>query len=65
MPGVSFAARGSATLSGGTFGPEGGIAATLVTILFLILGTAYFRRAGVHDLPLPLKDILDKLRHLS
>lgn len=54
VPGVDFEASGSAALSGGTFGPEGGIAATLVTLIFLLLGFVYFRRSGVLDLPLPL-----------
>ena len=54
IPGVTFAGAGSVLVSGGTFGPETGIGASISTLLTLGLLLRYFRRQGVRDLPIPL-----------
>lgn len=54
VPGVTYSAAGPVFLSGGAFGPEAGIGATISTALVLILLLVYFRRQGAHDLPIPL-----------
>ena len=54
VPGVSFSQSGPVFVSGGVFGPEAGIGATLSTaVVLLVLGT-HFRRRGVHELPFPM-----------
>jgi membrane protease YdiL (CAAX protease family) len=54
VPGATFSQSGSAILSGGSFGPEAGVGATISTAVVLVLLFAIFRRQGCHDLPLPL-----------
>ena len=54
VPGVAFSPSGPTTVSGGSFGPEAGIGATVSTVLVLALLFVFFRRRGIHDLPLPL-----------
>jgi membrane protease YdiL (CAAX protease family) len=53
VPGVTFVATGSTARSGGAFGPEAGIGATIVTVLALAVLVVHFRRQGVRDLPIP------------
>ena len=53
VPGVTFSASGDALYSGGAFGPEAGIGATIATVFVLILIFNYFHRQGAKDLPLP------------
>jgi membrane protease YdiL (CAAX protease family) len=55
VPGVTFSQLGSTIVSGGSFGPEAGIGATVSTAVVLVLLFAFFRRQGCHDLPLPLR----------
>jgi membrane protease YdiL (CAAX protease family) len=55
VPGATFSQSGSAILSGGSFGPEAGIGATVSTAVVLVLLFVFFRRQGCHDLPLPLR----------
>jgi hypothetical protein len=55
VPGATFSQSGSAILSGGSFGPEAGIGATVSTVVVLVLLFVFFRRQGCHDLPLPLR----------
>jgi|GEM_PF-1735694 len=62
MPGVNFSQSGSAVVSGGTFGPEAGIGATISTVIVLVFLFAFFRRRGIHDLPLPFGK-RSQLRH--
>jgi len=54
VPGVTFSQSGATIVSGGSFGPEAGIGATISTAVVLVLLFAIFRRQGCHDLPLPL-----------
>jgi len=54
VPGVSFHQSGSVVVSGGSFGPEASIGATVSTALVLVFLFASFRRQGVFDLPFPL-----------
>jgi membrane protease YdiL (CAAX protease family) len=54
VPGITFAGKGPTVLSGGAFGPEAGIGATIATIPVLVLLFFYFRRHGIQDLPIPL-----------
>jgi len=54
VPGVVFSQMGSAVVSGGSFGPEAGIGATVSTVLVLALLVVFFRRHGIRDLPFPL-----------
>jgi len=53
VPGVTFAASGGDLVSGGTFGPEASIGATMATIPVLVVLAVYFRRRGLRDVPLP------------
>jgi hypothetical protein len=54
IPAMGYAPAGSTLLSGGSFGPEAGIGATIITIGGLVLFTVYFRRQRVYDLPIRL-----------
>jgi hypothetical protein len=54
VPGITFASSGPPFLSGGEFGPEAGIGATIETCVVLILLVVFFRRQGANDLPIPL-----------
>jgi len=54
VPGVTFAASGSTLVSGGVFGPEASIGATIATIPVLVVLAVHFRRRGIRDVPLPL-----------
>jgi len=54
VPGITFAASGSTLASGGIFGPEASIGATIATILVLVVLAVRFRRRGIRDVPLPL-----------
>jgi membrane protease YdiL (CAAX protease family) len=54
IPGITFTATGPTLFSGGTFGPEAGIGATIATILVLVFLFSCFRRHGINDLPIPL-----------
>jgi membrane protease YdiL (CAAX protease family) len=51
VPGVTFAASGSTFFSGGVFGPEASIGATIATIPVLVVLAVYFRRRGLRDVP--------------
>jgi len=55
VPGVAFSQSGPEMVSGGAFGPEAGIGATLSTLLVLLFLFGFFRRRGMADLPLPLR----------
>jgi len=55
VPGITFASSGPPVLSGGEFGPEAGIVATIGTLVVLVLLTILFRRRGARDLPIPLR----------
>jgi hypothetical protein len=52
VPGVALSRAGPAVLSGGTSGPEASIGAAVSTALVLALLFVFFRRHGIHDLPL-------------
>lgn len=54
VPGVTLVSNGPDIVSGGAFGPEAGIGATVATVLVLGTLVVYFRRRGAADLPLPL-----------
>jgi hypothetical protein len=53
VPGVTFAASGSAFVSGGTFGPEAGVGATIATIAVLAVLIRWFHRQESQDPPFP------------
>lgn len=54
VPGVTLVFNRPDIVSGGAFGPEAGIGATVATVLVLGMLVVYFRRRGAADLPLPL-----------
>ncbi len=54
VPGITFVSSGAPIVSGGEFGPEAGIGATIATCVVLILLVVFFRRQGANDLPIPL-----------
>lgn len=60
VPGVIFIQSGPTIVSGGAFGPEAGIGATVSTVVVLALLFAFFRRQGSYDLPLPLGSVYRK-----
>jgi membrane protease YdiL (CAAX protease family) len=53
VPMMRFVTEGPAWLTGGSFGPEGGVGATASTAVVLVFLGRYFRRKGVADLPIP------------
>lgn len=53
IPGLHYAGKGPDWLSGGALGPEGGIGATLSTLIVLIIMGLCFRQTGNVNLPLP------------
>jgi membrane protease YdiL (CAAX protease family) len=53
VPGVTCAAAGSTLVSGGTFGPEAGIGATIATVAVLAFLIRWFRRRQSLTAPFP------------
>ncbi len=54
VPVLHFTGIGEDWLSGGEVGPEGGVGATLSTLVVLAVVAVRFHRRGNHDLPFPL-----------
>jgi len=54
VPMVRFISKGPVWISGGALGPEGGIGATISTIVVLFLLGMHFRKHGARDLPIPM-----------
>lgn len=55
IPGISFIPKGSLLVSGGELGPEGGIGATIATLLVLLVIGLYFLKINNVNLVSPIK----------
>jgi membrane protease YdiL (CAAX protease family) len=53
VPLVRLINDGPAVFSGGAFGPEGGLGATVATVIMLLFLARYCRHRGLADLPVP------------